>query len=400
MKCNHCGAEIADDSVFCEHCGKKIGEENTPKNDSKKKLALWIGIAAAAVVVVVLAILLFGGGGNRALSAEEIFNTLNAEEHIKTFPNGVLTVCENGDPMASSNILSMDIDNANEVYIEERNIMHITVNQTNDLYLSYGSIGFVIRSADLEQERLKEIAKAFLNNPNNLPELPGKKEIAITFDENGTSSRYPVSLGIIIVFNESSETGFCTKVTKILLQAIYEMRDELSFEKYGVSFSSLTEEYQSRAIRKAIPLAIIESEGEPLVPPPPPDPEEPTTTDNGKNVETVPVIAGDDDNKTFTVVENDPEFPGGINALYSYLAANIKYPKVAQENGITGKVHVTFVVEKDGRLTDIKILRDIGGGCGAEVVRVVKTMPRWNPGKQRGKPVRVQFNLPVDFNLK
>lgn len=111
-------------------------------------------------------------------------------------------------------------------------------------------------------------------------------------------------------------------------------------------------------------------------------------------------MAESDDNKIFTVVENDPEFPGGINALYSYLAANIKYPKVARENGITGKVHVTFVVEKDGRLTDIKILRDIGGGCGAEVVRVVKTMPRWNPGKQRGKPVRVQFNLPVDFNLK
>lgn len=65
-----------------------------------------------------------------------------------------------------------------------------------------------------------------------------------------------------------------------------------------------------------------------------------------------------------------------MDALYKYLANNIKYPKVAQENGISGKVYVTFVVEKDGRLTEIKVLRDIGGGCGAEAVRVVKTMPK------------------------
>jgi protein TonB len=104
--------------------------------------------------------------------------------------------------------------------------------------------------------------------------------------------------------------------------------------------------------------------------------------------------------KIFTVVENDREFPGGMDALYKYLAENIKYPQLARDNGITGKVYVTFVVERDGSIANPRILRDIGGGCGAEAIRVVKSMPKWTPGKQRGKAVRVQFNLPVNFNLK
>ncbi len=100
----------------------------------------------------------------------------------------------------------------------------------------------------------------------------------------------------------------------------------------------------------------------------------------------------------FVVVEQEPEFPGGMDSLYAWIARNLSYPEQALD--ITGKVFVTFVVEKDGSITNPKILRDIGGGCGAEAIRVVKNMPRWNPGKQRGKPVRVQFNLPINFSLK
>ena len=102
----------------------------------------------------------------------------------------------------------------------------------------------------------------------------------------------------------------------------------------------------------------------------------------------------------FLVVEEDPEFPGGLDALSKFIADNIKYPQLAKENNITGKVFVSFVVEKDGRVGQVKILRDIGGGCGNEAVRVVKMMPRWKPGKQRGKAVRTQFNLPVNFDLQ
>ncbi len=102
----------------------------------------------------------------------------------------------------------------------------------------------------------------------------------------------------------------------------------------------------------------------------------------------------------FTIVEKMPQFPGGEAEMMKFIYKNIKYPPIARENNIEGLVVVTFVVGKDGSINDIKVLRDIGGGCGEESVRVVKKMPKWNPGKQRGKPVQVQFNLPVKFKLQ
>lgn len=104
--------------------------------------------------------------------------------------------------------------------------------------------------------------------------------------------------------------------------------------------------------------------------------------------------------KIFVVVENQPQFPGGEKARMRYLRNNIEYPQLARESGIEGTVYVTFVVEKDGSITDVRVLRGIGGGCDKEAIRVVKEMPKWEPGKQRGKPVRVQFNMPIRFTLQ
>ena len=101
----------------------------------------------------------------------------------------------------------------------------------------------------------------------------------------------------------------------------------------------------------------------------------------------------------FTVVEEMPSFPGGDQAMTKYLVENIRYPEVAQKNGIQGSIFITFVVEEDGNLSDIKVLRGIGGGCDEEAVRVIESMPKWKPGKQRGKAVRVQFNMPIMFKL-
>jgi len=102
----------------------------------------------------------------------------------------------------------------------------------------------------------------------------------------------------------------------------------------------------------------------------------------------------------FTVVEEQPSYPGGEETRIKFLQDNIKYPEEAKELGIQGKVFVTFVVEVDGSITDVRVLRGIGGGCDEEAIRVVKAMPKWIPGKQRGVPVRVQFNLPIKFTLQ
>ncbi|MBQ7062349.1 MAG: energy transducer TonB [Bacteroidales bacterium] len=101
----------------------------------------------------------------------------------------------------------------------------------------------------------------------------------------------------------------------------------------------------------------------------------------------------------FVFVEENPSFPGGESALYEYLYKNIKYPDLARENNITGTVVIKFVVEKDGSITKASILREIGGGCGKEALRVVNTLPKWKPGKQSGRPVRTEFTLPVQFEL-
>jgi protein TonB len=156
-------------------------------------------------------------------------------------------------------------------------------------------------------------------------------------------------------------------------------------------------------------------------PPPPPPPPAPTTVleivEDDEVVEEVEQLDQEikedtkvekverqeeevEEEQIFTIVEEMPSFPGGEAELFKYLGKNIKYPEMANSAGISGVVYVTFVVDKDGKIKDVKVLRGIGGGCDEEAVRVVKNMPAWKPGKQRGKSVTVQYNLPIRFTLR
>jgi len=148
--------------------------------------------------------------------------------------------------------------------------------------------------------------------------------------------------------------------------------------------------------------------------PPPPDP----TANLGKeNIEGDPdVIDLPEDNSgkqvvdepvaptVFTVVEQMPTFPGGDDALIKYLAKNIRYPDIAKDATTQGTIYITFVVDENGRITEPKLLRGISGpgakDCAQEAIRVVSGMPSWTPGKQNGKSVKVQYNLPVKFTLR
>jgi protein TonB len=112
------------------------------------------------------------------------------------------------------------------------------------------------------------------------------------------------------------------------------------------------------------------------------------------------VIEVEEAKPVFTIVEEMPSFPGGESERNKFLAENIVYPQQATENGIQGTVYVSFVVDSKGNVTDVKLLRGIGGGCDEEALRVVKMMPKWHPGKQNGKQVRVLFNMPIYFKLQ
>ncbi len=108
----------------------------------------------------------------------------------------------------------------------------------------------------------------------------------------------------------------------------------------------------------------------------------------------------EEESKVFDVVEQMPSFPGGNGALLEYLATHVKYPVVAQENGVQGRVIVSFVVEKDGSITDVRVVRSVDPSLDREAARVVSSMPRWTPGKQNGSAVRVKYNVPVMFKLQ
>ena len=107
-----------------------------------------------------------------------------------------------------------------------------------------------------------------------------------------------------------------------------------------------------------------------------------------------------DTEEVISAVEVDPEFPGGIEALYKYMADNVKYPEKAKADGTEGRVIVNFVIEKDGSVTNARVLRGVSEEIDAESLRVVRAMPKWKPGTQLGTPVRVQYNLPITFKLK
>lgn len=112
-------------------------------------------------------------------------------------------------------------------------------------------------------------------------------------------------------------------------------------------------------------------------------------------------VEEEEEEVVFVVVETMPEFPGGQQALFKYLSENVKYPVIAQENGIQGRVICQFVVNKDGAIVDIEVVRSSGdASLDKEAVRVIKSMPKWKAGKQRGKAVRVKYTLPVNFKLQ
>lgn len=170
---------------------------------------------------------------------------------------------------------------------------------------------------------------------------------------------------------------------------------------------------------------ITRQEEAPPPPPPPPPPavaEVLTVVEDDVQLDDVDILSSEDDasmaqvqtytppvveeeeeessTTIFTVVEEMPEFPGGQGELLQYLSKSIRYPVIAQENGIQGRVTCSFVVEKDGSVTDVQVLRGVDPSLDKEAIRVISAMPKWKPGKQRGKPVRVKYNVPVTFRLQ
>lgn len=131
---------------------------------------------------------------------------------------------------------------------------------------------------------------------------------------------------------------------------------------------------------------------------------ESTEADDATIIDAVPVIEDDSDddgsNEVFAIVEEMPQFPGGDMALLKYIRDHMDYPTIAVENGIQGKVYVYFVIDENGNVTNASIARGVDPSLDKEALRVINSLPKWKPGKQRGKPVKVSYNVPINFQLQ
>lgn len=195
--------------------------------------------------------------------------------------------------------------------------------------------------------------------------------------------------------------------------------------EWSSSISKLDESTIVQDVLAEEEIEITQRDPEPPPPPPPPEPEVPEIIEvTEEKVETKIDLSSLEDDQSraqvqtytpppppkpveeeatdeiFVVVEQQPEFPGGTTALMKFLGDNIRYPVIAQENGIQGRVIMNFVVERDGSISDVQVVRGQDPSLDREAERVIKTMPKWKPGQQRGKPVRVRFTLPVVFRLQ
>ena len=197
------------------------------------------------------------------------------------------------------------------------------------------------------------------------------------------------------------QIGLVIALLVVLVAFEYKTYEKIAYNLGALNLDDLEEEI----------IPITKQEVKPP-PPPPPPPEiieiveddviiedeieiEDTESDEDEEIE----IIEEDDDEFFMVVENMPIFPGGDLGLMKYIQKHVKYPAIAKEYNITGKVYVSFIVDKSGSVTNVKIVRGVDKNLDAEAVRVVKSLPKYKPGKQRGKSVRVMFTIPINFTL-
>ena len=197
------------------------------------------------------------------------------------------------------------------------------------------------------------------------------------------------------------QIGFIIALLLVYAAFEYKNYDKSTYNLGDLNLDDLEEEI----------IPITKQEQKPPPPPPPPPEiieivedeveieEELEIEDTESDEDEIIEIEEEDDDEFFMVVENMPEFPGGDLGLMKYIQKNVKYPPIAKEYNITGKVYVQFIVDKSGTVTNVKVVRGVDKNLDAEAVRVVKSLPKYKPGKQRGKPVRVMFTIPINFTL-
>ena len=199
-------------------------------------------------------------------------------------------------------------------------------------------------------------------------------ENTVIYNEDGSYLKFETTDAIDPVTNESHK-----QITITSFNADGTLNDQIQMKEEknngdGISYS-------------VEPFSIATGEGK-------------NTTISSNDLKVKITFPAEEKDSVYNQPEVMPEYPGGMDALMKYLSGNIKYPEQAKEKNIQGRVLVTFIVEKNGSISDVKVVKGIGNGCDEEAVRVISAMPKWKPGMQNGKKVRVSFAIPISFKLQ
>lgn len=224
-----------------------------------------------------------------------------------------------------------------------------------------------------ENTREQEPQKVIITPVNNVVETPpAEAEITLKTIQKEAIQAPVEPAGTITLANENAENEDDVMIEEQMVGGVAVIEDNASEQKMTKSMAEAASENYQVTTKSSL---------------------------TGMDRDVLASIPDTGTSEVFVIVEQMPEFPGGEEALYRFLSDSIHYPAQARESGIQGRVFIRFIVNKDGSLYDIKVLRGIGGGCDEEAVRVIKSMPKWIPGRQRNKAVPVQYNLPIKFSL-
>lgn len=281
--------------------------------------------------------------------------------------------------------------------INKRNLLFFRFESSEDIRFQ----GEPIKISDI-----REIVKVYVKNEKDSYDLP-KPLYRSRYEDGKTIYMRYTNYMICLVKDASvsSENQSVRYALHEIVEAIAELRAEYCKKYYGVEFIECNI-YQREVLEDMLPCKIHFGNHKFTPPPPPPpielpdvlDIEESLYDDMGNSF--VPSNNDNYEEVIFAVVEQMPEFPGGQQAMVKFISENLQYPVVAQENAIQGRVICQCVINRDGSIVDVVVVRSAGDLClDNEAIRVIKSMPKWKPGKQKGKPVRVKYTIPINFRL-
>lgn len=257
--------------------------------------------------------------------------------------------------------------------INKRNLLFFYLPSSNEL---------MFQGRSFEVLNTRKTVKKYIENAANDHDLPKVLRWPRTGGEDMFYTEYVIMLRKAP--SVSAESTLLRQTLHEIVEAISEMRGIYALRYYNKSYMNLNQ-FEKQVIDEMLPCTVYYGDYVYMAPPPPP----------------APISSLTDEDIVFIVVEQMPEFVGGQDSLFSYLSHNVQYPVIAKENGIQGRVICQFVVNTDGTIVDVEVVRTGGdASLDREAVRVISSMPKWIPGKQKGTPVRVKYTVPVNFSLK